>query len=311
MDTKIIKLRFLAPVHFGDGRLENSAYTCDAATLFSALFIEALKIGINDEILAAASSGEMLLSDAFPYIGSELYLPKPMVPPGFLARTEQQLKDNNDSVMKKAFKRIKYLPAAQYNDYCAGKLDPLSTLNAFELGESTLQTKVNLTREHKDDAEPFHVGSFSYHSDAGIYFIYQGSYAIEPLLDMLQYSGIGGERSSGYGRFEYEITTDNPIGQAANALSKIGYFSLLSSAAPTSSEINDELLDGARYGLVRKSGFVQSQTHSVNPQKKRDFYTFSAGSVFAKRFEGDVFDVNVTLGAHPVYRYARAMWMEV
>jgi CRISPR-associated protein Csm4 len=56
---------------------------------------------------------------------------------------------------------------------------------------------------------------------------------------------------------------------------------------------------------------VQSATHSANPQKKRDLFLFAAGSTFSRPFDGTVFDVNATPGAHPVYRYARALWMEV
>ena len=86
---------------------------------------------------------------------------------------------------------------------------------------------------------------------------------------------------------------------------------LLSSALPREDELTDALLEGARYHLVRKGGFVQSASHAPTPRKKRSLCLFSSGSVFEGCFEGDVLDVNATLGAHPVYRYARAMWMEV
>ena len=75
MATRMVKLTFQAPVHFGDGRLSDGEYTCDAATLFSALFIEALKAGCADELLVAAKSGGFSISDAFPYIGERLYIP--------------------------------------------------------------------------------------------------------------------------------------------------------------------------------------------------------------------------------------------
>ncbi len=55
----------------------------------------------------------------------------------------------------------------------------------------------------------------------------------------------------------------------------------------------------------------QQQAEIATLQKKRDLYVFSAGSVFRRGFEGDVFDVNATPGAHSVYRYARSLWMEV
>ena len=42
--------------------------------------------------------------------------------------------------------------------------------------------------------------------------------------------------------------------------------------------------------------------------KKHDFYVFAPGAVFENRFEGDVFDVSIH-GAHPVYRYAKPMFI--
>lgn len=88
MTTSMVKLTFQVPVHFGDGRLSGGEYTCDAATLFSALFIEALKMDCADELLAATKLGELTLSDAFPYIGERLYVPKPMVDLGSYAESE-------------------------------------------------------------------------------------------------------------------------------------------------------------------------------------------------------------------------------
>jgi len=55
MGERIAKLSFLGPVHFGEGRLSGSGYTFDAATLFSALYLEALRLGCVKELLAAVN----------------------------------------------------------------------------------------------------------------------------------------------------------------------------------------------------------------------------------------------------------------
>ena len=60
MGERIVKLSFLGPVHFGEGRLSGSGYTFDAATLFSALYLEALRLGCAHELLAAAQCGDLL-----------------------------------------------------------------------------------------------------------------------------------------------------------------------------------------------------------------------------------------------------------
>ena len=45
-------------------------------------------------------------------------------------------------------------------------------------------------------------------------------------------------------------------------------------------------------------------------QKKKDLYVFRAGSCFVHPFAGDIYDVSDG-GSHPVYRYARAMFLGV
>lgn len=317
MGTKTVKLTFLRPVHFGQSRLSDGGSTCDAATLFSALFIEALRDGAQDGLLEAARDGDLAISDALPYVGDTLYLPKPMVAPDVFDRRNREREaagERLDSRERKANKRLAYVPARRYGDYLAGTFDSLAEQGSFKLGTSQLQTKVNLTREESEDSLPYFVDGYSFVEGAGLYFLVRGGYDIAPLLDQLSYAGLGGKRSSGYGRFAYEICDSDPTAEAASSIAaeaRTGSHVLLSTSLPHPDELGNELLAGARYRLVRKGGFVQSATHAASPQKKRDLYLFAAGSTFARTFEGDVYDVNDTPGAHPVYRYAKALWMEV
>ena len=320
METKIVKLKFLAPVHFGRGRLSDSAYTCDVATLFSALFIEALREGCSDELLSAARTGALSISDAFPFVGDVLYLPKPMVPSASASVQRSKLDGTQDSRARKASKKLEYIPALRYRDYLSGDFDPVVELEHFDIGTSALQTRVNLLRTDTENALPYHVGSFSFSPDAGLYFLAQtDGFELDALLESLSYSGLGGKRSSGYGRFSYSIENCDSLSvisgdsgtNATESVASKHRSVLLSTAAPTSAELTDELLSEARYKVVRRGGFVQSATYSETLQKRRDFYLFAAGSVFTRRFTGDVFDVGSAQGTHPVYRYARAMWMEV
>ena len=307
MATQMVKLTFQAPVHFGDGRLSDGEYTCDAATLFSALFIEALKEGCADELLAAAKSGDLSISDVFPYIGERLYVPKPMA---CVSERAANSAESGDSRARKANKALKYIPADKLGDFLGGSFDFVGELEQFNNGASFLRMKVNLTRSTSDDAEPYHVGGYRFAPECGLFFLVNGTYDVRPLMEQLSYSGIGGKRSSGYGRFTFEICDEVPL-RLADGSSFGKRAMLLSSALPRENELTDSLLEGAKYHLVRKGGFVQSTNHAPTPRKKRSLCLFASGSVFERCFEGDVFDVNATPGAHPVYRYARAMWMEV
>lgn len=308
MNMRMVKLRFLGPVHFGRGRLSDSHLACDAATLFSALYIEALKLGVQDALLEAARTGELLLSDAFPYAGNTLYLPKPMVQINPAVAVSQNPDDEN-SRARKAAKKLDYIPTDELDAFLNGSFDPIKALAEFHVGVSGVQTKVNLQREDTPEALPYHVGGFLFAPGAGLYFLTEGSFDIAPILDQLAFAGLGGKRTSGYGRFEYEIS-DYRLATGLIPDSN-GRHMLLATAAPTTGELSDSLLQDARYRLVKRGGFVQSVTHSDTTQKKQELYAFAAGSVFSREFMGDVFDVNATTDAHPVYRYARAMWLEV
>ena len=76
------------------------------------------------------------------------------------------------------------------------------------------------------------------------------------------------------------------------------------------SELDDDMLAGASYSLIRRGGFVYSADYAAEPRRKKDIYLFQPGSVFEKRFKGSVFDVSDG-GSHPVYRYAMPLWMGV
>ncbi len=309
---KIVKLTFSAPVHFGAGRLTDSEYTCAADTLFSALFLEALAQGTQEGLFQAVQNNDLLISDAFPWIADTYYLPKPYYSAGE-NKSAQRAADNDgdsDSDAKKAFKKLNYIAAEKYAEYFDGSFKACLERDKWQKnppGSDSAITKVNLSRENSDKPELYQVGTFRFKENAGLYFMMRGTYDITPLLESLRYSGLGGKRSSGYGRFDYEIGNhDFELPTMEN--SEMPYV-LLSSAAPRENELSDELLEGAAYALKRKSGFVQSENYADTFSKKWDFYTFAAGSTFFQKFTGYVFDVGCG-GTHPVWRYAKAFWLE-
>ena len=79
MEYVVYKLEFTTSVHFGNGMLSDTGVTFYADTLFSALYIEAMKLGKENIFLSEVAQGKLLFTDAFPYIGEQYYLPKPML----------------------------------------------------------------------------------------------------------------------------------------------------------------------------------------------------------------------------------------
>lgn len=303
MNYKICKLEFNAPVHFGNGALSDSGKSFCADTLFSALYLEALKIGQAEELYRRVAAGTLLMSDAFPYVQEEYYLPKPMI--------YIEPKDAGDSIQKKRFKKLQYIPVSMLHEYLEGVM-PESGWELDELGEESSQVMAAVRRE--EDTLPFVVGNFRFSKGCGLYCVLAcesdaDQYLAEDLLMNLSFTGIGGKRSGGKGRFDFKYGRNTAeleklLGKKANGRSL-----LLSTALPKEEELT-EALEGSSYLLQKRSGFVLSETYAPEQRKKRDLFTMQAGSCFQHRFEGDIYDVSMG-GAHPVYRYAKAMFAEI
>ena len=304
MEYAIYKLAFKTGVHFGNGALSSNAISFLADNLFSALYIEALKFGQNDELYSLCVDGELLISDAFPYIADRYFLPKPNI--------YIEPKDRGNSSLKKAYKKLKFIPAELMGDYLGGQLDP-NVCSISQLGAGSEQIMAAMGRDG-EDTKPFSVGTFYFADGNGLYviFAYKDNAVrelLEELMEGLSYTGIGGKRSAGKGKFEFRIANK------ADALmrlmqQKTGRYMLLSTALPKYTELDDALLS-ASYLMQRRAGFIYSDNYADTLVKKNDLYTMQSGSCFTNPFKGDIYDVSGGLGAHPVYRYAKAMFMEV
>lgn len=277
MGKSIVKMKFKTPIHIGSNNLSDSEYEIMADTIFSALCLES-----NDifEFVSQAKQRKFKISNAFPYIDEYYYIPKPMI------YIEQESEDY------KLFKKIKYLAHDGLDKYLEGELNPRDELEDFViLGDPDVRTLVSVGKD------PFQVGTYTFKDNAGLYIIveYEDDYIFE-LFERLQYTGIGGKRSSGLGRFTFEVVDcfDFPKGNK-----KI----LLNTAMARDEEL-ENALEGGNYLLQKRSGFINQSRY-----KKRDFYSFKAGSVFEHEFSGDIYDVGND--EHPVYRYAIPMFLEV
>ena len=305
MEYAVYKLLFPQTVHFGQNTLESGEMTFQADRLFAALCNEAVKQGqdVLEQLVMAAVEGKLLFSDALPYAENEYFLPKPLLR---VAQSQQE----DDVSKRKLFKKLSYLPLRCFNDYLAGKLQ-LENLPRQDFGR--FDTKVSVRLEPDEDAEPYRIGTFAFHDDCGLYILV--GYAsktekmfIEELLEKLSFSGIGGRRSSGMGRFEL-LPGKMPVEGIARLQGEYKNYMTLSVALPQDDEL-ETALAGARYLLLKRSGFVASTSYADEFRRKRDTYAFQAGSCFPCRFAGQVRDV-ANGGRHPVYRYLKPLFMGI
>lgn len=312
MKYHIYKFHFNTALHIGNGSLTDGEIMACADTLFSGLCHEAVKYAGQeciDSLVTAAKSGRLLFSDMLPFIADELYIPKPLCP--------VNIEREGDSVQKKKFKKLQFIPALKIDTYLDGNLNPEEEVNKFKcLGTfdmRTMSSSMDAEKSLTGDMLPFSVGTYKFAADNGLYII--SAFAddeiqslFELLLKNLSYSGIGGKRSAGFGRYSFEKL---PVPETlVSKLSDTSGNVITLSTAMAQPEELDNVIPDAKYLLIKRSGFVSSATYSATLQRKKDFYAFKSGSYFTNRFDGDVFDVS-NGGSHPVYRYAKPLFMEV
>ncbi|MCI6433038.1 MAG: type III-A CRISPR-associated RAMP protein Csm4 [Oliverpabstia sp.] len=298
MKYKIYRLKFPYGVHFGGNSLDESKVTFSADTLFSALYQEALARGINvaQKLYESVKESRLLFSDAFPYIGDTNYLPKPMIR---IAKSEQE----GDSVVKKAFKNLRYIPMDQMGTYMNGDLNPIEeSLRLKILGMRTLKTSAAI--HGCEETILYHIGVYYYNDGCGLYVIVGFESINEEnmfydLLDALSFSGIGGKRRSGFGRFEIESIEDVHLPKQGDN------YMTLSVSLPEESEM--DVLQNANYQVVKRGGFVSSENYSNEYRKKKDLFMISAGSCFQMTYHGDIYDIS-NGGKHAVYRYGKPIF---
>ena len=308
MRHAICRLKFSTAVRFGsdDGgsSLTGASMTFRADVLFSALFRTLQSQGQSEALLNAVREGELAFSDALPWSHERLFLPRPV---GLFSRPDSPASE--DPSERKLLKKIAFIPADSLSAFLAGRADlqELHRMNRF--GTAFEETRVNL--RDGDQPLPYRLSGFRFEKNAGLYLVVSGD---EPALELfergmtaLSADGIGGKTSSGWGKFSFSL--DPAPVEWTKALENEGAARqmLLSTALPEAGELRDAL-DGAFYTVVRRGGFAASeQTH---PLKKQTIWLLGAGSTFLRRFRGSLLDVGVGM-PHPVWRYARAMFVGV
>ena len=324
MNYFLCKLNFTTSLHIGDSEsarsLDTSCMTICADTLFSALCHTALtadgKEGI-DKLVGYTLTNQLRFSDLHPFAGKRIFLPKPYITPGEYRENSVNIKD------RKKMKKLTHLPLDMLDDFLAslkGEKDFDLDKAVCSFGDHYITTKASIRGNEK--TMPYSIGLFSFNKDCGLYLIiaYDSEEVLNyvlRLLKLLSFSGIGGKISSGYGKFEIieKIKldeTDSPDLTRLNQLlqdDKANSYLLLTSSLPNDEELK-ETMEGSSYSLIRRGGFIQSNSSKAGIFKKHTQYFFSSGSVFLKKYQGNLYLVSHHYD-HPVYRYAKPIFLGI
>lgn len=324
MRHEIILFRFTSPVHFGDaaegGDLGEILSYCRADTFFSALCREAADI--SQELLACVvegvQRGKLRFSDLFPWKKGtscyELYLPRPVMnlPHTEQAETLSYEEVREQSGERKKYKKRSFIRASEMESY----LQERNISAQPDFGKEELRTQYN-AREKR----PYGIGAYHFMPDAGLYLILSGDEALaerlEPLIKLLGMAGIGGKRSSGFGKYIFEddpldLSDENTYGGDDVSLYKMlcaghsNCYMALSSFLPEKLEVGD--MSSGTGKIIKRGGFAWSR-EMTGPAKVSSVYMMASGSCFSKRLEGRIADVNNGSVPHPVYKYGKGLFV--
>ena len=284
--------------HFGAGSLDSSKMTFAADRLFSALVLEAKKMGKMEEFVSIAGQDDFVLTDAFPY-QSGPFLPKPI---GFPKFEQPDLTTDVKEVRRQAkmAKKLQFIPLDKFDSYVNGTL--------FKDADHAVTNIVTKNQPHVD-GNLFQVSTVRFRDESCLYVIAKESELLNELMASLQYTGIGGKRSSGYGQFDLTIL-DLPD-SFKNRLTKAhqGPVMTLTTSLPVEKELEYAMETGS-YLLSKSSGFAFS-TETKENYRKQDLYKFASGSTFSETYTGQIVDVRPLDFPHEVLNYAKPLFFKM
>lgn len=311
MEYFLYKLNFSTALHIGKDAgavsLDSSRMAIHADTLFAALCCEAAGDERLARLVECFREGTLTISDALPFAGEELFLPRPVLYTGNSRR-------EGDAGLKKALKDLEYIPLSFFGEYLKGltrtEIDPDKLKVSF--GQSVVVTRAAL--KGNEQPMPYHLAAWRFVPGAGLYLIVRrkgeaAGQLLTSLLTRLGLSGIGGKQSSGWGKFEVSRGGMPPELLKLLQDEEAPYQMLLGTALPPDEEL-DRALENSWYSLVRRGGFVRSATYAPGQLKKRTIYMLASGSCLRRRFKGGMFDLSDN-GAHPVWRCGNSLFVGV
>lgn len=333
---KLVKLNFgLSPAHFGELGIgiEETSDRVRSDALFSAwVSVYARLFGKNavEELLQRFPCEKrsqlippLRISSTFIYRQENdehtiYYLPRPLKFPINYP--------NEDLEFFKTYKKLTYLPLEvwqrwyQGEGFIGGDTEELkaetkgkSNGHLRQLGTFDYKKAVEIDQTPKIAVDRvtratnlYHTGFVQFRWDknpSGLYFILQLSPEGERLADQLKAAlhllgeeGLGGERSSGAGRFQVEWLELPETWQSIVDFSAGNYHTLMSLFWDI--PIKTEFLDNASYEIQERGGWI-----AENQLRRKMVRMFSEGSVFLTSPQGKLVDVTPQgFKKHRIYR---------
>lgn len=332
MEYYIYSLQFQTPVHFGNtsdgGTLETVDLAFSADSLFSALCNEsASSPAFLQQFISAVKEGRMRFSSLFPYVAGsgadgqwQYYLPRPIQMQEKSVATRSFTETKQEATKRKAMKKINYVRASLLE---SGKhlWETDAALDLPDFGQYVTAGKLN---RRVEPGRPYFVSSYLFAPHAGLYFVAAFADAswldsFEQLITQLGYSGIGGERTNGFGKFTLArkpLAVSDPACRDADiqALAemlrtqKAATYMNISAVVPTPEEL--PVVAAGTYKLRKRGGFVSSP-RLTNYTKRNSYYTLIEGSCFPSPLTGRMLEFSAPGVPHRIYRNGFGLFVGV
>lgn len=330
MDYYVYPLHFVTPVHFGDvsqgGTLENTSLMFSSDSFFGACCSE---LSHDEEILQnfvkLVTEEQILISSLFPYYqgveGLELYTSVPMMK---IEVPENQITSyaevKIEATKRKRLKRHEFLRTSRVQHFSRLVREKIEVTEPVFGQENTI-TQVNMRGEQ---SRPYYVGSYRFVEKAGLYIVVGFAdescrSLFESILERLGYSGIGGKRSSGWGKFELAedpiLLDEDGLYEDDKALYEMinnkesSLQMCISTCVPIEpDELN--LLKKGSFKLKKRSGFVVVENAALQ-YKRNSYYALAEGSVCPKALHGRMLSIQSSVLPYTIYRNGCGFWIGV
>ncbi|MCF8233157.1 MAG: type III-A CRISPR-associated RAMP protein Csm4 [Bacteroidales bacterium] len=332
----IFRLHFTAPLHLGNEREDyaESLGIIHSDSLYAALTAALFKVGWQPPEKFEGHLG-FTISSLFPF-----YQKKEESPVYFFPKSrKQEIMEEGLLEDHKKIKKIKWLDKEFFEAYTQGKsMQELYSRgkngkkdeNKYLKGDyftkdaipenfisKQVFPRVTVSRNGKDDAEPFYMERLFFSDHSGMFFLAEGDTTLlEKALTILEQEGIGTDRNVGNGFFEYKKDTlELELPDNSNYQMNLSLF------LPSDKEHLKEQLDNqAAYAFKKRGGWVS--TPPYNTIRKNRIYMFEEGSLFQSEADNPVTNGRIVnlkpdasklpkdlQGIHDIWRNGKAIFI--
>jgi len=291
----IFHLRFSTPLHIGKGGadLDDTDVIYRSDSLKSAIYATGLPI-FNDWSDPTGFFGNFLLSSAFPFLGNEYFVPRP------IGGMEFDFTDTAVTLRAKTAKKIRYISLQLFTQWMhqpnekipapAAHISPdglflFNAPNARNVFIKEVQQRVAKPSDG-EDTTPYYLERLYFAKDAGLYFIanFNSDFLKQQVcttLRILGDNGIGTERSSGNGYFTFIDASDVSTIELPD-INNPTYYMPLGLYLPQKTEMQNMNLAESRWDIVRRGGYIAATPYpELMRLRKNNIWFFTEGSVFS------------------------------